>query len=149
MRILQVTPYYFPELKFGGPPQKIHALSRGLSRLGFDVHVVTFKSEHPLRAGDAMVEGILVHYLPWIGNGTWQIPVGWKQMRRAIIEADAVHCYGLYNLLCPLAALSARKQARPFIIEPLGMYLPRARSLLLKRVYHQMFTRKLFRHAAR
>ena len=70
MRILQVTPYYFPELKFGGPPEKIHALSRGLTALGYEVEVITFPSEDRWLAARRTVEGIPIQYLRWIGSGT-------------------------------------------------------------------------------
>jgi len=122
MRILQVTPYYFPELKFGGPPEKIHALSRGLTTLGYEVEVITFHSEDRWLATRETVDGIPVQYLRWIGRGTRQVPLSVSRLSRAVAKADVVHCHGLYNLLCPLAARCARQRLCPFVIEPLGMY---------------------------
>lgn len=148
MQILQVTPRYYPELQFGGPPQKIHDLSRGLHRQGHVVRVVTLHSTHRA-AVQVDRDGIRIHYLPWLGWGTRQAPLGARTLAALSTEADVVHCYGLYNLLCPTAALLALRAGRPFVLEPLGMYTPRARNLWAKRVYHRLFTCWMSRHAAR
>jgi glycosyltransferase involved in cell wall biosynthesis len=37
----------------------------------------------------------------------------------------------------------------PYLLEPLGMYVPRARSIRAKRVYHRIFTERMARGAAR
>ncbi len=148
MRILQVTPVYYPELQFGGPPQKIHALSRGLAARGHQVRVVTLaQSQRSVRQD--LVEGIPVQYLPWVGRKAWQAPLGWGPLVEAVGWAQVVHGYGLYNLLCPLAAWQAQRQDRPFVIEPQGMTVPRAGNLLVKRLYHRSFTDYMLRCAVR
>ena len=148
MRILQVVARYYPELQYGGPPQKVHALSRGLQQRGHKVCVVTLHSTRRA-AGQVEHEGIEVRYLPWLGRGTWQLPLGWGALAAAVRESDLVHCYGLYTLLCPVAAFWAGRLGRPFVLEPLGMYRPRTRSLRAKRLYHLVFTSWLGRRAAR
>ena len=148
MKILQVTVRYYPELQFGGPPQKIHALSCGLARRGHRVRVATL---HSTQRSSRSVEheGIEVHYLPWVGRGMWQAPLGMDTLATAMRKSDVVHCYGLYNLLCPSAAFLAHRVARPFVLEPQGMYVPRARSLTAKRLYHRLFTHWMIRHAGK
>jgi glycosyltransferase involved in cell wall biosynthesis len=148
MQILQVTARYYPELQFGGPPQKIHALSRGLQRRGHKVRVVTLHSTRRAAQG-ADQEGIEVRYLPWMGRGAWQVPLGMGTLAAAIRQSDVVHCYGLYNLLCPTATFLACRARRLVVLEPLGMYIPRARSLWAKRLYHGLFTSWMSRSAAR
>ena len=41
MRILNVTQSYAPFFEFGGPPEKVRALSEGLVQLGHEVTVLT------------------------------------------------------------------------------------------------------------
>ena len=148
MRVLQVAARYYPELQFGGSTQAIHGLSRGLARRGHNVRVVTLHST--LRATrDVSQEGIAVHYLPWLGRGGRQIPLGWHTLAGAVRQSDVIHCYGLYNLLCPIAAYLARRAGRSLVLEPLGMYVPRARSLWAKRLYHRLFTSWMSGQAAR
>jgi glycosyltransferase involved in cell wall biosynthesis len=147
MRILFVTPYYYPELKFGGPPKRIHALSVGLSGWGHEVRVVTFDSER-MKARDRQIfDEISVQYIPWTGRAMRQIPTRLSDLRSEIGSADIVHCYGLYNLLCPAAAFLARRLTKPFVVEPMGMFTPRVRNMTLKRAYNAFFTRWMFRNA--
>jgi glycosyltransferase involved in cell wall biosynthesis len=149
MKILQVTNTYYPEMQFGGPPLKIHALSRGLVRRGHQVSVVTFDSKHAALMEKQTLDGVEVQYLPWMGFGLRQWPTNRSLLAAAIEEADIVHCYGLYNLLCPAAIALAHKRNRSVLIEPLGMYRPKARNQFAKRLYHRWFTRRMFQRAAR
>lgn len=148
MRVLQVTTRYYPELQFGGPPQKIHALSRGLVRRGHEVKVLSLHSSHRA-GGETAIDGVAVRYLPWLGKGTSQIPTGSGVLADMVRQANLVHCYGLYNLLCPMAAYLAVQARRPFVLEPLGMYVPRVRRLGAKRLYNGLFTGWMARMAAR
>lgn len=148
MRVLQISATYYPELKFGGPPQKIHALSQGLVRHGYDVQVITIHSNSRKARKDEIIDGIDVHYSSWFGSGSWQLPLSWNKLLRDIKRADIIHCYGLYNLLCPAAAFLSKQAARPYILEPLGMYVPRTGNLRAKFLYHQLFTSRMFKEAA-
>lgn len=148
MNLLQVTNTYFPELQFGGPPLKIHALSKGLAQRGHQVRVVTFDSKQRACRDQRTLEGIPVQYLPWIGYGLRQWPTDRALLATAIRQADIVHCYGLYNFLCPAAIALAHKLHRPALIEPMGMYRPRASSQFAKCLYHRLITRRMFQRAA-
>jgi glycosyltransferase involved in cell wall biosynthesis len=148
MRVLQVTLTYYPELKFGGPPQKIHALSRRLVERGHEVRVITFNSEQPSATNLVRIDSVDVQYLSWRGKGYWQVPVRLKELNASVKWADVVHCYGLYTLLCPIAARAARLAGRAYLLEPLGMYVPRTGNLRLKSLYHKLFTGRMARGAS-
>jgi len=147
VRTLFITPFYYPELKFGGPPRKIHALSRGLLGKGHEVSVVTFHSEHPRWNERKEIDEVPVQYIPWFGNVNRQIPTSFLQIREAVSNSDLVHIYGLYNLIGPVGSWYAKHLRRPVIIEPQGMYSPRGRNLFAKRLYHLLFTNSLFKQA--
>lgn len=148
MRILQVSIY--SDLKFGGPAHKIHALSTALARQGHEVQVLTFRPQHPgvnpYQSGHPKIK---VRYVPWSGQELWQLPTAPGAIRRAAQWADVIHCYGLYDLLCPAAACFARQLKRPYILEPLGMYVPRAGNTRAKLLYHRLFTQDMARGAAK
>lgn len=146
MRILQVSSFYYPELKFGGPPLKIHALSKGLRQHGHEVSVLTF-SEDAARTGETDYDGVSVRYLPWAGTGLRQWPRDRAAIARAVQMADVVHVHGLYNLLGPLALVAARRAGKPCVLEPLGMFTPRGRNQWVKRLYHRAFTHRMARQA--
>jgi len=59
-----------------------------------------------------------------------------------------VHIYGLYDLLGPAVAGACVKQKIPYVVEPIGMFVPIVRSLRLKRIYHAWFGRQLFEEAS-
>jgi glycosyltransferase involved in cell wall biosynthesis len=109
---------------------------------------VTLDSRRRSAAYQATVEGIPVQYLAWVGRKAWQVPLSWGALTHAVGWAEVVHAYGLYNLLCPLAARQAQRRDTPFVIEPQGMATARAGNLTLKRLYHRSFTAYLLRVAA-
>jgi glycosyltransferase involved in cell wall biosynthesis len=148
-RVLHVTSVYYPELRFGGPPLKIHLLNRGLRARGFSISVITFHSEKRFCKEPAEFDRISVQYLPWIGRGFRQWPLRFDLLSTAVRQADIIHCYGLYNFLCPIVAWYARKFRKPYLIEPLGMYGLRGRNIFLKRQYHRCFTSWMARNASR
>lgn len=148
MRIAFATPYYFPELKFGGPPQKIHALARGLSDQRHRVTVLTFDHNDPRSTAAREIDGVSVQYLPWAGRGLRQFPTHRAVLTNAIAKTDLVHCYGLYTPLVAVAARAAKRVRVPVVQEPLGMYPPRARNRLAKRIYNEVISRRMFNDAA-
>lgn len=147
MRILQVTIY--GERKFGGPPQKIFALSDGLCERGHRVEIAAFHSDFRMGKPPEKQGLATIHFLSWKGRELWQLLTDWRRLRRLIRGCDIVHLYGLYNLLCPLAALLARLEGKPWVLEPLGMFVPRARSVRGKAIYNRFITIPMARGAAR
>lgn len=148
MRVLFVTPYYYPEYKFGGPPKRLHAMACALSGTPQRVRVVTVDSELPRRTGSAELDGIPVQYLPWLGNPLYAIPTQPRLLADAIRVSDIVHCFGLYNIVCPLAAWLTSRYSKPFVLEPMGMYAPKVRTLALKRFYNATVTCWMAKRAA-
>ena len=165
MRILNVTETYAPFLEFGGPPVKVRALAEGLARLGHTVNVLTADwglerrlqthSETDLQAGGwdrspfgwrhngAGVQSI---YLPsWLRYRalSWN-PAVKRYCRARLQNFDLVHIFGLYDLLGPVVASAARARGIPYVIEPIGMFVPIVRNVWLKRMYHASTGRRLF-----
>ena len=48
------------------------------------------------------------------------------------------HIFGLYDLLGPRVAEECRKRNIPYVVEPIGMFVPIVRNIWLKRVYHRL-----------
>jgi glycosyltransferase involved in cell wall biosynthesis len=62
---------------------------------------------------------------------------------------DVVHIFGLYDLLGPAVATACRKHRVPYLVEPIGMFVPIVRSLWLKRLYHRVLGRPMLAGASR
>jgi glycosyltransferase involved in cell wall biosynthesis len=164
MRILSVTESYTPFLEFGGPPVKVSALARGLAGRGNQVTVLTadwgirasksaagtIQAERGPLGWTRVEDGVTAIYLPtWLRYRalSWN-PAVREFCRTRLQNFDVVHIYGIYDLLGPAVAKKCLKRKIPYVLEPIGMFVPIVRSLRLKRIYHALFGRKLFEGAS-
>jgi len=163
MRILSVTASYAPFLEFGGPPVKVRALAEGLARRGHSVTVLTpdWGIEKRLSETDGLAErspfgwkreegGVASVYLPtwWRHRALSWNPAAKRFCRQQLLNFDVVHVFGLYDLLGPGVATACRARGIPYVVEPIGMFLPIVRSIWLKRMYHALWGRRLLDRAA-
>ncbi|MBS1841176.1 MAG: glycosyltransferase [Acidobacteria bacterium] len=166
MRILNVTESYAPFYEFGGPPAKVEALSRGLVDRGNQVTVVTADwgvkkriagtpQERGLQRssfGWAVTEhGVVTIYLQtWLQYRatSWNPAIG-KFLKAQLNTFDVAHIFGLYDLLGPAVAKACKKQRVPYVVEPIGMFVPIVRNVFLKRLYHSVYGKEMLEGAAR
>jgi glycosyltransferase involved in cell wall biosynthesis len=148
MRVLFVTPYYFPAVEFGGPPKRLHEMAKRLIGREHEVSVLTFDSNSAKRSSAAVFDRVRVRYVPWRGTKHRQFPVNLDDAREAVKQSDVAHCFGLYNLIGPALVRLCRQHAVPYVLEPMGMFVPLKRSLFSKRVYNAVVTRWMAQHAA-
>ena len=165
MRILNVTETYAPFLEFGGPPVKVRALSEGLARRGHQVTVLTadwglekrLKTEEEKAAAERSpfgwrqnVNGVQAIYLPtWFRYRTvsWN-PAVKRYCRARLQNFDVVHIFGLYDLLGPAVAAACGKRGLPYVVEPIGMFVPIVRNFLMKKMYHAVWGNRLLKEAS-
>lgn len=164
MRILKTTQTYYPYLSKGGPPASVRGLASALVSGGHDVTILTADLGEP--DGDCEVvdwkptkgewgrqcqhDGINAIYLRALARyrtATLNRHLLTFCFRR-IAGFDIVHIYGLYDLIGPVVARFCRRRGIPYVIEPLGMFHPKVRSLHKKRLYHALVGNSLFRGAA-
>ena len=163
MRILNVAQTYYPYLAEGGRPAKVRILSRKLAARGHEVTVLTAnlgpddwsriaepaeKATMGLRLTE---DGVVAIYLPtWARYRTLTInPRVLRFCRRSLMGFDLVHFYGLYDLLGPSVSYFCRRQAIPYVIEPMGMYRPIDRGIQMKRMWHRSVGAAFWRNARR
>ncbi len=165
MRILNVTQSYAPFFEFGGPPEKVRALSEGLAQLGHEVTVLTADWGLERRAAQLPAEppaenspfgkkrevrGVKAIYLAnWLHYraASWN-PALPRYLRARLQTFDVVHIFGLYDLLGPRTAAAAQKLKIPYVVEPIGMFVPIVRNLFVKRAYHRFLGAKMLQGAA-
>jgi glycosyltransferase involved in cell wall biosynthesis len=165
MRILNVTESYAPFLEFGGPPVKVRALSEGLVQRGHTVTVLTADwGFDERRAGQPELHeaerspfgwkwgshGVQAIYLPtWFRYRalSWN-PAVKRYCRARLQNFDMVHIFGLYDLLGPRVAAACRARSMPYVVEPIGMFLPIVRNILLKQMYHAVLGHRLLGEAS-
>ena len=163
MRILNVTETYAPFLEFGGPPVKVCALAEGMVQQGHAVTVLTADWGLEKRA-DAETKataerspfgwrrrenGVQAIYLPtWLHyrRVSWN-PAVTRYCKVWVPKFEIVHIFGLYDLLGPAVARACRKRGIPYVVEPIGMFIPIVRNLWLKRLYHRLWGKRLLQGA--
>jgi glycosyltransferase involved in cell wall biosynthesis len=166
MRILNVTQSYAPFFEFGGPPVKVKALAQGLAAKGHQVTVLTADwglekkltgmPEEPAAVRGPFgnkreVKGVTAIYLPnWFHYHTvsWNPALG-RYLRARLQNFDVVHIFGLYDLLGVRVAGECRKRNIPYVVEPIGMFVPIVRNIRLKNIYHRFYGRELFARASK
>ena len=159
MRILSVTQSYAPFYEFGGPPVKVEALANGLARRGHEITVLTADwglasrqaSGENVGAAERSPFGWIRHlngvqcvYLPtWFRYraATWN-PAVRRYCRARLANFQIVHIFGLYDLLGPTVASECRKRNIPYVIEPIGMFVPIVRNIFLTRPVGQRDARR-------
>jgi glycosyltransferase involved in cell wall biosynthesis len=160
MRILNVTQTYFPFMEFGGPPVKVRSLSQQLVKLGHHVTVLTADwglQSHAMASGSQArrtpvgwrleESGIESIYLPsWLHYRALSWNPGIARFCRAQLwRFDVAHIFGLYDFLGPAMAAACRRGGIPYVVEPIGMFVPIVRNFLMKRMYHLVLGRSMLR----
>jgi len=166
MRILNVTESYAPFYEFGGPPAKVEALSHGLAERGNEVTVLTVdwglekritgtareklftRSEFGWEGEDRGVKAIYLQKWLRYRATSWNPRIG-SFLKARLRDFDVVHVFGLYDLLGPAVAKACRRWNLPYVVEPIGMFVPIVRNVWLKRLYHFLHGRKMLAGAAR
>ena len=163
MRLLHVTQSYYPFLDRGGPTVKVRALARGLASLGDAVTVLTadlgfdqakreIAGAVPGRWGfEATEDGVETIYLRTRAryrSMTWNPDVA-AFCRERLGGFDVTHIYGLYDLIGARAGSACHKIAQPYVVEPMGMFLPIVRNIGMKRLYHGTLGGRLLQGARR
>lgn len=163
MRLLHVTQSYYPFLDRGGPTVKVRALARGLASLGHEVTVLSadlgFDQAKKESAGavegrwgfetkENGVEAIFFRTRARYRSLTWNPGLS-TFCRDRLGCYDVTHIYGLYDLLGPRVARECRRMARPYVVEPMGMFVPIVRNIRMKQIYHRALGERMLQGASR
>src|SRR5258708_38049939 len=125
-----------------GLTRRGHAVTGFTAGWGFESRVASGKNVGSTRRSAFgwmnEVNGVRSVYLPtWFRYraATWN-PAITRFCRERLGDFDVVHIFGLYDLLGLAVARECRKRKIPYLIEPIGMFVPIVRNIFLKRVYH-------------
>lgn len=130
MKILCVSPSYFPAFTYGGPIFSLHALNKALVQKGVQVTVYTtnvgLEGKVPINE-KVNLDGVEVIYFPFVKLFEVLGTTGWQFSRRLTGALrtnmrlfDCVYILGIWNYPCLIAAYYARKYRTPYILSPRG-----------------------------
>lgn len=157
MNVLQVSPVYYPALRYGGPVVAVHGLCSALAARGHRVSVVTTNvdglgvSDVPLdRPVD--LDGVEVRYFAVAApRRVFRAPAMTETLRRQIAASDIVHIHQMFHWPSWVAARIARQCGVPYVISPRGMLvkeLIRRRSMIAKMLWIGLFDQRSLEGAA-
>ena len=157
MRILHVTPSFYPAWAYGGIPRCAYELCRSLVQLGESVTVWTtdaFDAEQRLHEPEAVVDGIFVRRFRNLHNGLaynrqLYLPLGiLKAPWHDLIEFDIVHIHSHRHLLEALVGAAAARRDIPYVFTGNGTVPPIERYVLLKRGLDLLGADAILEHSA-
>jgi glycosyltransferase involved in cell wall biosynthesis len=113
IRILMVTPRYFPDM--GGVETHVAEVSRRLARAGADVSILTTDRTGRLPASE-QIDGVTIRRVrAWPAQRDYYFAPG---IARVMADEawDVVHCQSYHTLVAPLAMLAAKRANIPYVV---------------------------------
>lgn len=156
MKLLHVTPTYWPAFRYGGPIWSVHALCKALVCQGHEVEVVTTnadgKGELDVPIDSVVdVDGVQVRYFPSkIGRRLFWSGEMISHLAKAVPQADFVHLQALFVWPSVAAARVARHAKVPYCVAPRGALVPELvarKSRVVKEGWLRLFGRRMIEGA--
>lgn len=126
LRILHVSPSFYPAHVYGGPIQSTFHLCRQLAADGHDVRVITTNASGPNEVLDVdtrgeveVAEGVRVRYFRRVFSENASVEL-LRALPSAVSAADVVHLTGVYSFPTFPALLACRSSGRPLVWSPRG-----------------------------
>jgi glycosyltransferase involved in cell wall biosynthesis len=129
LKLLHVTPAFFPATHYGGPIFSTHALANALAhRTDIILRVLTTDAAGPVSTVDAQINPVVfpagyeVYYAARIGRGTFSFELFcnlWKMVR----WSDVIQLTGVYSSPTIPTLLFARLLKKPVVWSPRGSLL--------------------------
>jgi glycosyltransferase involved in cell wall biosynthesis len=145
MKVLHVTPSYYPAIQFGGPVRSVHALNQALVKSGIDLEVVTTNagltdSKELELQKIVSVEGVPVIYFPFWGYQHYNFSISLlKYVFQKVKNVDVVHITAVWNFPVLATALACLWHKKPYILSPRGTIYAETiahRSARIKKLYY-------------
>jgi len=125
MRVLHVTPAYYPALVYGGPILSVRALNCALAEQGWEVRVLTTDAagldatlDVDTRS-DVLLDGMRVRYHHRVAHHSIA-PSLLAALASEVRRADVVHLTAIYNFTSLPTLLATRALDKPLVWSPRG-----------------------------
>jgi len=154
VKIVQITPFFYPAWAYGGIARVVYDLSRHLRMLGHDVTVVTTDvydatSRVVVDSSPVLIEGVKTYYLQNISNDLayrkdfyWPAILDMKALED-IAAADVIHMHKHRHVLNHVAHHIAVKQGIPYVFSGHGTIPKIYDDTVIKKLYRILAGRRL------
>lgn len=155
VRILHISPYFYPAWAYGGTCRAAWEVARPLAARGHTVSAHTtdaLNAQQRARPPFEVVEKVAIHRARNLSNRlAWNrlfLPLTFTQgLAAACAQADVVHLHEYRSYLAAVTLPILRRTQTPFIITPQGS-LPVLGRSLLKGIYDPLIGQALLHEAA-
>jgi glycosyltransferase involved in cell wall biosynthesis len=157
LRILHVTPSFYPAWAYGGVPRCAYELCRSLVQLDVEVSVWTTDARDENRRIEeraTVVDGISVRRFPNLSNGLayhrqLYLPRGlWRHALAHAADFDVIHIHSHRHLLELMVGLAARHSDLRYVFTGHGTVPPIERYVRIKKILDVLSTKRFLRSAA-
>jgi glycosyltransferase involved in cell wall biosynthesis len=134
MRILSVSPSYWPAFQYGGPIYSVHGLNKALAKKAIDITAYTTNVGLDGKVTvnkEVDVDGVKVTYFTFsnffefIGTTGWQFSLPMtRALKRSLKMFDVTYIVAVWNYPAIVAPHYCRKYKKPYIIAPRGALYP-------------------------
>ncbi|HWP91117.1 MAG TPA: glycosyltransferase [Thermodesulfobacteriota bacterium] len=157
MRVLHITPSYFPAFKYGGPIEAVHLLNKALAKKGIDVDV--FTTDTGLENGKSIprdewqeLDGIRVRYFRCYGYERYTFsPKIFLELLKDTRFYDLVHITSVWNFPVLAGGIASLLHKKPYILSPHGSIYPEAigiKSKNKKMFYYNLIAKYYIKRAS-
>lgn len=157
MKILHVTPTYYPAIRYGGPIYSVHGLCKALVKMGHDCHVYTTnvngKEDSSVALNRAIdLDGVKVTYFKsYCFRKIFYAAAMKKFCEKNIKNYDIVHLHSPYVWPTWMSARIAMKFKKPYVMTTRGMLvteLIRKKSRWAKKIWIRFVEKINLEHAS-
>ncbi len=130
MKILSISPTYWPAFEFGGPIHSLHYLNQGLIGCDNELTVLTTsKGQTSDKQKDNLIitEGVPVFYctnnslFDFLGSTGWNFSLSFKKILiNNIKKYDIVYIISVWNYTSAITAYYCKKYSIPYVFSPRG-----------------------------
>jgi len=145
MRVLHVTPSYYPAVRFGGPVRSVHALNRALIQQGLRLDVMTTNAgiinqpEISLQK-QILIQDVPVTFYPFKGYEHYNFSIPFLiNIFKKVPDYDLIHITAVWNFPVIATTLACLWFKKPYILSPRGTIYAETiahRSARLKKIYY-------------
>jgi glycosyltransferase involved in cell wall biosynthesis len=157
MKVLHVTPSYYPAMHLGGTVQFLSLLCPTLQAQGVEIEVVTTNAgleDHPEISTSqwTIQQGVKVRYFKYWGYLHYNFsPPFFFWLMQNVKNYDAVHITAVWNFPVWAASVACRWHKIPYILSPHGVLYPETmdlRSTHAKKLYYKLVAGKCLQKAS-
>ncbi len=175
IKLLHISPSYYPAFRFGGPIQSVHLLNKALVKKGVKVDVLTTNAgltqEQREKIKDKSigneltkeqsaeriaqwndVDGVRVKYLSFVGYEHYNFSLQMvKEIWKIIDDYDLIHITAVWNFPVLAGAIISLIKKKPYIISPRGTIYKETiefKSTSFKKLYLNIFAKHYLNKAA-